>query len=77
MVTQFVCVCVCVCVYIYIYTHTHTHTHIFFFFFLHEIVELSFVNLKEYPLLLFLSLKFVQSASQNPSNFKGFLDISD
>ena len=46
----------------------------------HEIIGLFSTNLKQYPLILFLSLQLVRSASQNPSNFKGFcefLNISD
>ena len=52
----------------------------FWFLGFHEIIGLSFANLKQYPLMLFLSPKLAQSASQNPSNFKGFcnfLNISD
>ena len=47
----------------------------FCFFDFHEIIGLSFANLKQYPLMLFLSLKLVQYASQNPSNFRGLCDI--
>ena len=39
----------------------------------HEIIGLSSANLKQYPFMLFLSLKLAQSASQNCN----FLNISD
>ena len=41
----------------------------------HEIIGLFSANLKQNPLTHFLSLKLAQSASQNPSNFKGFWDF--
>ena len=47
----------------------------FYFLDFHEINSLSFAHVKQYPLTLFQSLKLAQSASQNPSNFKGFCDF--
>ena len=41
----------------------------------HEIIWIFSAKLKKYLLTVFLSLKLAQSASQNPSNFKGFFDF--
>ena len=47
----------------------------FHFLDFHEIIGLFSANLKQNLLTLFLSFKLAQSASQNPSNFKGFCDF--
>ena len=52
----------------------------FYFLDFCEILGLFSANLKQNPFTLFLSSKWPQSKSQNPSSFKGFcniLDISD